>query len=246
MLGPAHRLNRPYGTTNKTIGIPAINRRASAPESAQQQRGESPLRRAHWLSVAEGNCVVERRGGEQPEANNQSIINTMMNLIRPCASASLLAKGEAGDRTLSSKRGGNSDDLCCGETVSAATTGMHGVVGDGMVGSWSDVNQGSRSGERKEFMTEGGPKSHPEGDRASIVAWKRGNARGAKGGRKLTIRKCEPEPNKTGVVPFGAVRVRANASLERTTESDPRLCNGACILRVALDQGISLRVLDTE
>ena len=25
------------------------------------------------LSVAEGNCVVERRGGEQPEAKDQSI-----------------------------------------------------------------------------------------------------------------------------------------------------------------------------
>ena len=26
----------------------------------------------HWRPVAEGNCVVERRGGEQPEANYQS------------------------------------------------------------------------------------------------------------------------------------------------------------------------------
>jgi hypothetical protein len=48
--------------------------RPSAPESAHQQRGESPRRTEHWLSVAEGNCVAERRGGEQPEANNQSII----------------------------------------------------------------------------------------------------------------------------------------------------------------------------
>ena len=47
------------------------------------------------LSVAEGNCVVERRGGEQPEANDQSIIKTMMNSIRPDALASLLLCGEA-------------------------------------------------------------------------------------------------------------------------------------------------------
>ena len=80
-----------------------------------------------------------------------------------------------------------------------------------------------------EFMTEVGPKSHPEGDRALIVAKKRGNARGAKGGRELTIRKTEPEPIKTDVVPFGAVRVRANASLERSSKSDPTLCNGACM-----------------
>jgi len=69
----------------------------SAPESAHQQRGESPRRTEHWLSVAEGNCVVERRGGGQPEANNQSIINKKMNSIRPDALASLLGYGEAQD-----------------------------------------------------------------------------------------------------------------------------------------------------
>src|SRR5262252_5973692 len=63
-----------------------------APESAHQQRGESPRRTEHWLSVAEGNCVVERRGGGQPEANNQSIIKKMMNSIRPDASASMRRK----------------------------------------------------------------------------------------------------------------------------------------------------------
>jgi len=45
-----------------------------ARESAHQQKGESPFRTEHWLSVAGGNCVAEnRRGGEQPEANCQSI-----------------------------------------------------------------------------------------------------------------------------------------------------------------------------
>src|SRR5271163_2551007 len=60
-----------------------------------RQWGGSPHRTEHWLSVAEGNCVAERRGGEQPEANDQSIIKKMMNSIRPDALASLLAKGEA-------------------------------------------------------------------------------------------------------------------------------------------------------
>ena len=41
------------------------------------------------LSVAEGNCVAERRGGEQPEANDQSVIKTMMNSIRPRCSLGL-------------------------------------------------------------------------------------------------------------------------------------------------------------
>ena len=40
--------------------------------------------------VVEGNCVAEGRGGEQPEANDQSIIKKMMNSIRPDAMASLL------------------------------------------------------------------------------------------------------------------------------------------------------------
>jgi hypothetical protein len=47
------------------------------------------------LSVAEGNCVVERRGGEQPEANDQSINETMLNSIRPDALASRQMYGEA-------------------------------------------------------------------------------------------------------------------------------------------------------
>src|SRR6516225_11388002 len=86
-----------------------------APESAHQQRGESPRRTEHWLSVAEGNCVAERRGGEQPEANNQSIINKMMNSIRPDALASLLGYGEAQD---GSRPGGERRQLRglnCGE-----------------------------------------------------------------------------------------------------------------------------------
>ena len=74
-----------------------------APESAHQQRGESPRRTEHWLSGAEGNCVAERRGGEQPEANNQSIIKKMKNSIRPDALASLLGKGEAQNGKLPGK-----------------------------------------------------------------------------------------------------------------------------------------------
>jgi hypothetical protein len=51
------------------------------------------------LSVAEGNCVVERRGGEQPEAKDQSINKTMLNSIRPDALASLPLCGEAKTRS---------------------------------------------------------------------------------------------------------------------------------------------------
>jgi hypothetical protein len=51
----------------------------------------------------EGNCVVERRGGEQPEAKDQSINKTMMNSIRPDALASLLLSGEAKNENRSAK-----------------------------------------------------------------------------------------------------------------------------------------------
>ncbi len=125
--------------------------RPSAPESAHQQRGESPLRTEHWLSVAGGNCVVERRGGEQPEANCQSINTTMMNSIRLHPLASPLEHGEAKNRKPARGGQGNFGNPHCVQTVSAAA-GMDGVFGDGMAGSWSDVNQGSRSGKGAAFM----------------------------------------------------------------------------------------------
>jgi hypothetical protein len=55
-------------------------------------RVKVPIGQKHWLSVAEGNCVAKRRGGEQPEAKDQSINKIMMNSIRPDALASLLHK----------------------------------------------------------------------------------------------------------------------------------------------------------
>src|SRR5438552_10058004 len=88
----------------------------SAPESAHQQWGGSPHRTEHWLSVAEGNCVAERRGGEQPEANDQSIIKKMMNSIRPDALASLLGKGEAQNGSRPGKGLRQLRDLTCGES----------------------------------------------------------------------------------------------------------------------------------
>ena len=67
--------------------------------------------------------------------------------------------------------------------------------GDRMVGSWSDMNQGSRLGKRTAFMVCRRPEElYPGGDRAFVVARKRGNARGAKGGRKVeTVNKRTKE-----------------------------------------------------
>jgi hypothetical protein len=72
------------------------------------------------------------------------------------------------------------------ERTVSASRGMHGVSGDRMAGSWSDMNQGSGPGKGTAFMAKQGPEELcPGADRAFIVAKKRGKSRGAKGGRKV-------------------------------------------------------------
>jgi len=55
------------------------------------------------------------RGGEQPEANDRSIIEQMMNSIRPDAQASLLGEGEAQNGSRPGKGKRQLRDLICGE-----------------------------------------------------------------------------------------------------------------------------------
>ena len=52
-------------------------------------------REGRHRAAAEGNCVATMRGGEQPEAEEQSRSETMLNSIRQSALASLPATGEA-------------------------------------------------------------------------------------------------------------------------------------------------------
>src|ERR1700756_5143738 len=79
---------------------------------------------------------------------------------------------------------------------------MHGVVGDRMVGSWSEMNQGSGAGkERRSWLLTEPEEPWPEDDRACVVARKRGNARGAKGGRKVeTTNKAKKEKSTVNVL----------------------------------------------
>jgi hypothetical protein len=74
---------------------------------------KSPSDSSTGLSVAEGNCVVERRSGEQPEAKDQSINKTMLNSIRPEALASLRLKGEAQNGIRPEKGARKIRDLTC-------------------------------------------------------------------------------------------------------------------------------------
>ena len=65
---------------------------ASAPVKAIEQSGESPDQSIRYRSVAKGNCVFNRKGGEQLAANEQSV--TKVNSIRPSLSGSVLVKRE--------------------------------------------------------------------------------------------------------------------------------------------------------
>ena len=138
----------------------------------------------------------------------------MMNSIRPDALASLRLYGEAknGNRPVKGER--KFRDLSLESTVSSKI-GMHGVGGDRMVGSWSDMNQGSRTGKGTAFMAcRRSEELYPGGDRASVVAKKRGNARGAKGGRKVGTLNQKRKENST-----------ANVLRTQSGEEQPKYAN---------------------
>jgi hypothetical protein len=93
-----------------------------------------------WYPVTQGNCVAERRGGEQPEVNDQSV--TQVNSIRPAVVASLLDNGEAQvthdpERAATAMWSGK-PDIANPRIVSGRRT----VVGDGMIGRFDDKTQG--------------------------------------------------------------------------------------------------------
>src|ERR1700679_1668234 len=102
-------------------------------------------------------------------------------------STNLLGKGEVSqERLLADKerRWGPLEAL-----DSSASRGVPGVVEDGMAGQRHEKSRESPAEAAPEFMALGGPKSRcRRAVRASIVARKRGNARGAKGCRKMEAR----------------------------------------------------------
>ena len=85
-----------------------------------------------------------------------------------------------------------------------------------MVGSWSEMNQGSRTGKGTAFIVCRRPEElYPGGDRAFVVARKRSNARGAKGGRKVEpLNQRRREANTVNVLwaQFGEEQQRCKAS----------------------------------
>ena len=117
--------------------------------------------------AAGGNCVVVRRGGEQPEADLWS--QTKVNPIRFATAASLRTSGEAC---------GQSHNRFLSQT---SYKGEKWAVGDGWGGNARKVTYGSveTCAGRNPF------RRGRVGVRAVIVAKKRGNSCGAKGGRKV-------------------------------------------------------------
>jgi hypothetical protein len=71
-------------------------------------------------------------------------------------------------------------------SVSSVGFGGHRVVEDGMVGTWCELNRENPAGAEPAFMIGSDPKKRRRWEvRASIVARKRSNVRGAKGRRKM-------------------------------------------------------------
>ena len=93
------------------------------------------------------------------------------------------------------------------------------------------MNQGSRTGKGTAFMADERPEELcPGGDRASIVAKKRGNARGVKGGRKVeTLNETTKENNTVDVqwTQFGEEQkqVRKPSTLLQSLLAAPVTCD---------------------
>jgi hypothetical protein len=151
----------------ETVAARQLSAVASANEVTMRTTSESlsPSEASHGR-VAEGNCVAVRRGGEQPEAKPQT--RTQVKPIRPSTMASLLANGEA-----------------CGASRDHSDRHNSSQVRERIVaGGWAGY-AGKLSWWTVEICTGRNLQERVRAEvRAAIVAWKRGNARGAKGGRK--------------------------------------------------------------
>ena len=147
-------------------------RRWSCERKYMKSAGESPSPpETSYGRAVEGNCVVVRRGGEQPEADLRS--QTKVNPIRFTTTASLRPAGEAcrmsGNRFL----------------LHPSSKGEKRVVEDG----WGE-NAGKVSCGSVEICPGRKPRERGRAEvRAAIVVMKRGNSRGAKGGRKVERQK---------------------------------------------------------
>ena len=158
--------------------------RGRAPGKARYRRGVSPLAARVCSPVVENNCVAARRGGEQLETNNQSV--TKVNPIRRHVVTSLRPNGEVLHTGLLAlnEHLTNRNQRPHGHTEDV---GPHGVVGDGMVGRYRELTWESWPDRPGVHAAKRRRRARRSAVRAAIVAVKRGNSRGAKGGRKMDV-----------------------------------------------------------
>jgi len=129
---------------------------------------------------AEGNCVAARRGGEQPDAKEQS--QTQVNPIRRMSVASLLVSGEA----------------CAQHEPESRDCPANGDSGADKRGWGGNApKEVCLSGESCPDRTDGVEPVRRAAVRAAVGATKSSNLDGAKGGRKVNTsskRNCEEQP----------------------------------------------------
>ncbi len=176
---------------------------ACAPVSLLHRRGASPRRGPSGVPVAEGNCVVRRQGGEQPEANDQSVVplginqapQTRFGLLpwRACMpKAKPKTLGPAGDAAPRWREPPVSPMVRKRQT--AHRTAVGGWRQNGRKVQHDDAGRPGRQTGR--YSCAVNPpravtrvrRASRTGVRASIVAWKPGNAGGAKGRREVNGR----------------------------------------------------------
>lgn len=163
-----------------------------------------PVRRTVHPPVTEGYCVVVTRGGELPEVNHPSA-RTCMKVMTQTKPDSARPTDEPASAVRSPRRdhwrrknsdpqtgsGPNDVRLRPEKKMNRQEWRNRGgrVAGGGRVERVSEKSRETHS-DRPVFMLQE-PKSRRMGVRASIVAKKRSNARGAKGCRKVETQRHE-------------------------------------------------------
>src|SRR5512135_944100 len=141
---------------------------ACASVSVQGQGGASPPQVDALRPVTDGNRVAARRGGKQPEVNGQSA--TKVNSIRPSRAASLQAKGEA-----------QTGDSRMPPTLRGSVSKRW----EGRGGGWRRNGRTALHRTQRDLRGPDRAPARHAGVRGAIVAWKPGNAGGAKGSREM-------------------------------------------------------------
>ena len=203
-----------WGATEQSVLYPHVrlkahlNSRVRVPDLADT---EGP--------VTESNCAgAISPGGEQLEVNNQSVTRSgspdKVNSIRSAVLASLRERRRSPNKIVPpALREWN------------ASEGEPQMVGDGMVGSSSDVNQGTTAGGERTGRGQS-PRSSEEA----------GNDRGAKGGRDVVLGAVKVSSQKG---PGSAARLNARMRRKTGLEAPRRPDSGPPVIQG--ERGASLR-----